>query len=303
MNILIIGSDGFIGKNLVEFYNNKYGYNVTELDHKSVLTESNYDKYFNDKVDIIINCAGIIKYTKESFGYYLLRENTDAVLTFLQSAKMFCTNLKAFIHLGSSSEYGFKMNLMREDMDLQPRTMYEATKAAGTMLCQGFAREYDLPIVIVRPFTVYGKYMQEDRFIPTLYNSIKKTEKIKIYNPKAVHDYIYIDDFIKGIDILIPQAKDIKGEVVNLGTGIQTTNFDVYIEIARLLPKFNIPTAVYAPLENSSAVQFVEENLHSYDSAFWGACTIKARSLGFKAEISFEEGIKKYCEWRQKERK
>jgi UDP-glucuronate 4-epimerase len=164
---------------------------------------------------------------------------------------------KAFICLGSSSEYGKSTKPISEQNILKPRNMYEATKGASTLLCQGFASEYNKPIAIVRPFSVYGLYEPKNRLIPTLFQNFKNNISSKI--SLGVHDFIHIDDFIDGLfSILYSEKELIQGDVVHLGNGVQYSNLEVFNIVKKL---FN----------SSLECERIDNIFNKYDSLSWVA--------------------------------
>jgi nucleoside-diphosphate-sugar epimerase len=211
LKILITGSNGFIGKNLVEFYSNK----------NDIITYTRKDDLSNvlkQNPDVIINCAADIYGDSTMF-----ESNVNLVNNILNHIKN--TRCK-FIQIGSSAEYGRKKIPSKENDFLDPTTFYEATKAAATLLCVGTARAYNLPIVVARPYSVYGKYEKEYRLFSALYNAYKFDKPMTLN--QGYHDFIYIKDFIQGINTLIESDCDkIIGDIVNFGTGIQTSNFEL----------------------------------------------------------------------------
>lgn len=210
MNIVIIGSNSFIGKNLIEFYQN---YNLLTLGK---------DKNFIKKIktfqpNIIINCAAEI-YDDDKMW--------ESNILLLKHLLDYCKNSKCkLIHFGSSSEYGRKSYPIKEIDFLDPTTMYEATKGMGTLLCSTYSRKYEFYCTIIRPFTIVGKYEKPHKFFPTLYKAWKNNIPINL--SEGVHDFIFIDDFIKIINKIIFYHEKEYFNIINVGSGIQTTNEEI----------------------------------------------------------------------------
>ena len=192
-------------------------------------------------------------------------------------------NYNAFINIGSSSEYGHTAVPMTERELLKPRTMYEATKGAGTLLCQGFAREFDKPIVTVRPFSVYGCYEPSARLIPTLFKNFKNNIISTI--SLGVHDFIHIDDFLDGLlSIMYSEREIIKGDIVHLGNGVQYTNLEVFNIIKKLFDSKLEPI-------------FIENVFNKYDTLNWVADINYAKSrYKFNPKYTLETGLKELYE-------
>ena len=157
MRVLITGAKGFIGSSLVDYYQNKMeviqyyrGYDVNDI--------------ANIRPEYIIHCAAEI-YDKEK----MFESNVILTYQMLEAARK-VSNLKHFIYIGSSSEYGRKSNPMKESDVLEPDSIYEGTKACGSMLTRAYGKTYGIQTSIVRPFSVYGPKEPPHRFLPKLYN-------------------------------------------------------------------------------------------------------------------------------------
>jgi nucleoside-diphosphate-sugar epimerase len=261
--ILITGSNGFIGKNLVKFYQNRF----------EILTLSKNDNLQNilDKEpNYIINCAASIYDTRTMFD-----TNIKLVNHLIEYVKQ--TNIN-MVQIGSSAEYGKKSSATREIDLLSPVSFYAGTKAAATIMCQSAAIEFDIPIIIARPYSVYGQYEKPYRLLPNLYNAFKHNQHMEL--SEGYHDFIYIKDFIRGIDNILMNAYDNKGDIVNFGSGIQTSNMEVYnlfVEIFGFEPK---------------NISFKEGLSKTFESKVWVCNTTYAKNkYNFETEYSLKAGI------------
>ena len=81
---------------------------------------------------------------------------------------------------------------------LEADNMYAITKGAATMYCQMMARKFGFPVVIIRPFAVYGYFEEKERLIPAIIISCLAKSKLELSNPNSVRDFIFIDDLIDG---------------------------------------------------------------------------------------------------------
>lgn len=184
--------------------------------------------------------------------------------------------LDAFIILGSSSEYGKKNAPMKETDLLEPDTVYGATKVAATLLSQVWAKNNQEPIVIIRPFSIFGPHEADHRFIPTTIRSCLLGEPMSL-DPNSVHDWLFVSDLIDGILLLASKARDLKGQIINLGSGIQTTNAEVVEIIEKICGK---------------KANIKKSGMHRvYDNTSWVADISKARALGWQPKISLFEGL------------
>jgi len=272
MKYIVTGYTGFIGKSLLE---------RLDGDILTIGREWKYDinlpnqiKLFNP--DYIIHCAAEIKDSSKTF-------ESNVLMTHWLLETTLDINYKAFINIGSSSEYGNTPYPISEKELLKPRTMYEATKGAGTLLCQGYSREYDKPISTVRPFSVYGINEPKNRLIPTLFRNFKNQLPSKI--SLGVHDFIHIDDFIDGLlSVLYSEKELMKGDIVHFGSGTQYSNLKV----------FNIIKNIF---NSSLEYEKIDNIFNKYDSLNWVADISYAKSkYKFNPKYTLETGLKELYE-------
>jgi nucleoside-diphosphate-sugar epimerase len=199
MKIFLTGIQGFIGKNLLEYYDEHEIFEYQKyMDVRAKL------EYF--KPDLIIHCAAEI-YKPE----LMWKSNIILLQDILDHVKEF-PNTK-LIQIGSSSEYGPIPKAAAETDRINPVDMYQATKGAGTLLCQGYARQYKLDITIARAYSVYGKYEKPHRLFPRLWRSFQLDQPMKLFH--GFHDFIYINDFIRGINNIVQLENKPLGDIVN----------------------------------------------------------------------------------------
>jgi len=268
MKIFITGSTGFVGQNLVDYYR-KRGHDVYEFRRGQPLRES----LLLTQPDIIINSAA------EIYDYGCMFEpNVLMVQTILEYVKE-CSQYCRMIQIGSSSEYGPTDYPTSEDTLLKPVDFYQATKGAATLLCQGWARLHQLPIWIARPYSVYGPGERPHRLFPRLYRAFTKDEAMTLY--QGYHDFIYINDFVQGINSMLFDWDLPFGEIINFGSGSQISNFD-------LLATWELITNKTAPVAK------VAELKKTFENNIWVCDTGKANNLGFNCSYNLENGIRDF---------
>ncbi len=280
MKVFITGSSGFIGRNLV---------NRLQLSGHTLYLHKRDDSLWDIhriNPDIIYHIAGEVRDESKMFNSNL--ELTHRLLEITKDI-----DYKAFIHIGSSSEYGRKQSPFKETDNLVPTNIYEATKAGATLLCQAYGKEFDKPIVTVRVFSIYGDYEPEYRLIPTVYTSMKENKKINIVN-SAVHDFTYIDDLIDFLEILPEKSDIISGDIINFGTGFQTSN----IELVKIFERVFKTELNYEIIKTETSIR------KPYDTTTW-VCDTNYLNYKYKfsTKYNLEQGILKYGSFREATKK
>jgi nucleoside-diphosphate-sugar epimerase len=269
MKIFITGSTGFVGKNLVDYYS-KRGHEVYAFRREDSLRESLHQF----EPDAIINSAAEIYDYKHMFEPNILMVQT--ILEYIKECKQHCR----LIQIGSSSEYGPTDHSTAEDTLLKPVDFYQATKGAATLLCQGWARLHKLPVWIVRPYSVYGPGERPHRLFPRLYRAFNYNESMTLY--QGHHDFIYINDFVRGIDLVLQEWDLAPGEIVNFGSGSQTSNFDLLDLWTRITENTDAPVAKVAEMRKA------------FENTVWVCDIAKSFQLGFDCEYTLETGIRDF---------
>lgn len=236
--VLVTGATGFVGANIVRRLL-KEGYDVHILTRK----ESNlwrlhdiYSQLHDTKIDLkdfnklkevveniqpdyIIHLAIYGGRPGQTDEKSILNSNLIGTINLVEA----CSSIKykCFINTGSSSEYGKKSTPMNEDDLCNPNSMYGVTKASATMYCRFKALSDGKNIGTLRLFSPFGDYEDAGRLIPDLIVGSLINGKVKLGNPDAVRDFIYIDDVCDIYLKVLQKPELLKGEVFNIGYGQQ----------------------------------------------------------------------------------
>jgi nucleoside-diphosphate-sugar epimerase len=264
VNVLVTGSSGFIGKHLVSKLQ-LAGFNLITISH-DILENGNELRaiFANYNPRIVYNLQAYGNHSTQTDEYESIRSNIVYTHNLARIAKE--SKVEAFIQFGSSSEYGKKKEPMNEEDVLTPNTMYGATKASATEILHYLASD-SFKVCVIRPFSIYGPGEADFRFIPTIIRAIRNQEVLTI-DGNAAHDWTYIDDFINGVlvstNVLI-HGKD-PFTIVNVGTGQQYTNREVYEFVRQIMRK---------------KTKVKEAKLRSYDNRHWVADNTKLKNMGW----------------------
>lgn len=279
---LITGYNGFIGRNLAQVLHEN-GFQVAILPRQ----------YLNNPqpLEVLLSQLSVTHiFHLASYGNHNYQNNTSEIVTtnyiktffLLQSADKL--GVPNFINFSSSSVYGIKDKPMKEDDTLETNTFYGATKVGAEYLCRAYAKQSQTNIVTIRPFSVYGPGEASHRFIPTVIDALENQRIMTLYE-KPVHDWIYIEDFLDGVLKVVDNAKKLNGMSVNIGSGKQHTNKEVFDMLCKIAKVDN-------PLVKTS------DTNRKYDtSKSWVSDNTLISSLGFNPKHTLKQGLEKTYEY------
>ena len=247
MNILVTGSAGFIGANLVmrllkdmtegtfiglDNLNNYYDVSLKEYRLKEIETVSrkhpavNYhfvkgdladraliEKLFaENKFDIVVNLAAQagVRYSIENPDAYI-QSNIIGFYNILEACRHY--PVQHLVYASSSSVYGGnkKVPFSVDDRVDNPVSLYAATKKSNELFAHCYSKLYDIPTTGLRFFTVYGPAGRPDMAYFGFTNKLLKGETIQIYNyGNCRRDFTYVDDIVEGIVRVMAKAPERK---------------------------------------------------------------------------------------------
>lgn len=188
------------------------------------------------------------------------------------------------VQTGGSSEYGHNTEPLREQTSLEPVTLYGATKAAATLLSRQIARERGLPLVILRPFSIYGPWESPERLIPTLILAALRGSAVSLTPPGLRHDYIFVDDVVDAC-LAASQVHLPAGEIINIGSAQQWTN-EAVVELVQQLTGSELN------------VEYGTFPARQADTAHWVADIRKASQLlSWSPVRDLPSGLKSTLDW------
>ncbi len=192
------------------------------------------------------------------------------------------TNIKKFIYSSSSSVYGDAALPMKEESLLKPVSPYGVTKLAGENLCYLYYKNYGIPTVSLRYFTVYGPRQRPDMAISKFIKAIYMGEEVKVYGDgNQMRDFTYVDDAVNA-NILASESH-IEGGVFNIGGGCK-------ISINELINKLLII------LESNVGVRYIEKQKGDVKHTLADMSKAKGE-LKWEPKIDIDKGLLNYIEW------
>lgn len=301
--IIITGAAGFIGANLTrrllrEGYDIhlllRHGFkNWRILDvvndvniHKIELCDDRAVKSIVEiiKPDWIFHLAAYGSYPSETDFHTMVHTNIRSTANLVEACAK--TGFEIFVNTGTSSEFGFKDHPPSEKEFLEPNSPYAVTKSSQTLFCQYVARKYNVNIITLRLYSVYGPYEEPSRLIPTLIVNGLSGRLPLLVDPNTVHDYVYIDDVVNAYLLAATQNSISRQGIYNVGTGIQTSLREV-VGVAKKLMKIT-DEPCWGSMPN-----------RTWDtSRAWVSDSRKIQSqLGWRSHHNLEQGFQKTIEW------
>ncbi len=306
---IVTGVAGFIGSHLAETLL-KQGKEVIGIDefndyydpvlkHKNVASLQTYggfqliegDIQFLDwqtllqDVDVIYHQAaqaGVRASWGQGFRAYTER-NINATQVLLEAAKD-AKHLSRFIYASSSSVYGDAETLpTHEGIPPQPVSPYGITKLAGERLCNLYYKNFGVPFVSLRYFTVYGPRQRPDMAFHKFFKSAIEDEAIAIYGDgQQTRDFTFVSDAVAA-NLAAATVPEAVGEVFNIGGGSRVVLADVLDMMAEIAGK---------PIQKNYIARAMGDARHT------AADVSKARQiLGYQPQVSLKEGLTQEWEW------
>lgn len=241
--VLITGANGFIGSHLVK----TLSYEPFEL-YSLGRSRSSYDTVKSFVADIT-DYDGTRKIVQEIKPDYIFHFAGNNSRDNSQEARLMQTNhlgtknllnalsdidYEKFLFLSTSLVYSNRnFPHFSESAAIQPETAYGKSKAEAEKVCLVHIAD-GKPIVIVRPFSVYGPGQENgDMFIPTLVRAMRTGGTFTICGGEQTRDYLHVHDLMDFF--MCALASGVKGEILNCGTGYETSVRDVAEMVAGLL--------------------------------------------------------------------
>jgi UDP-glucuronate 4-epimerase len=313
MHILVTGAAGFIGSHLcqrllpaghhvvgLDNFNSSYDPRIKRDNVANFIEHKNFNLIEGDirdsacvegiltsnPVEMIIHLAaraGIRPSIEDPLGYQDV--NIRGTQLLLEAARNH--GIKKFIFASSSSVYGNNEKVPFSETDNVdcPISPYAATKKAGELLCYTYHHLFQINIVCLRFFTVYGPRQRPDLAIHKFTRLIEAGKSIPVFGDGSMmRDHTYIDDILDGILAAMNACKGY--EIYNLGESRPIRLEDLILTIEKALGK----KAIIERLPQQPG----DVNITYADVS-------KAVSkLGYAPRTPLEEGLKKFVEWFRK---
>jgi UDP-glucose 4-epimerase len=301
LHCLVTGGAGFIGSHLVDELMGK-GCSVRVLDNltngklenisghlksgKCEFRQGSVTDPFDvghavEGIDIVFHlaCLGVRNSISHPFENH--RVNAEGALLLLNAASM--TKVKRFIYCSSSEVYGTAQYIpMNESHPTNPCTVYGAGKLAGEAYARAFHKTYNLKVVIIRPFNVYGprSHYKGDagEMIPkSIVRALNGKPIIIFGDGLQTRDFTYVGDTVRALT-LAAENDIIVGETFNVGSGFEITMNDLALKIIGLVKNEK------ARIDLSSGRPGDVLRLYADSTKFTDLC-------GWRPQVDFDNGL------------
>jgi dolichol-phosphate mannosyltransferase len=231
----------------------------------------------------IFHLAAYGAYSSQTDVGAIVRTNVVGTVNLVEACMR--AGFAAFVHTGSSSEYGFKDHAPAETEWLDPNSHYAVTKASATMFCRYTARSRKAALTTLRLYSAYGPWEEPTRLMPTLVLRGLAGTLPPLVNPDIARDYVHVDDVVEACVLAARGAQAGDGAIYNLGTGVQTTLREI-VAIAR-----GVLGVTAEPVWGTMPDR-------SWDTSVWVADARAIREvLGWAPRHDVEGGFREFVAW------
>ena len=213
---------------IIDNIENKYFVDLTNL-------ESLKKTVFKIDPNIIIHLAYLKNRDDQSdilnHEYYL---NLQISSNIIQSSRLLII-LEKFIFFDICDEYGIQNEPYREDQLEQPLTSYGLSKLSITKMLKALYYKENFPSLIIRPSVVYGEGQETKMFLPALANAVKNNISFDMTMGEQYRDYIYVEDLVEAIIILLSKKNLKLGEIINITYGKSFKLKEIAVKLANFI--------------------------------------------------------------------
>lgn len=306
--VLVTGGCGFIGSNLIRFLLScRPAWKIVNVDlltyagNEANLADIGQEpRYVFVRQDIaefiemrrifesykpwaVINCAAETHVDRSlKTGVDFVRTNVLGTQVLLELARIYGSRL---VQVSSDEVYGSlgPTGKFDEDMPLKPSSPYAASKAAADLLSLAAFHSCGQQVVITRCSNNYGPFQHPEKLISLMITNALDHEALPVYGRgDNVRDWIHVADHCKGLLASLERGKS--GRVYNFGGGSERPNNVVVRMILSILGR------------PESLIRYVSDR-PGHDLRYAVDFRRAQQELGWKPEISFEDGLRQAVQW------
>lgn len=315
--VLVTGSSGFIGHNVVNQLKghtvygldncdayaslNQFELNALICERMDSIREAGVDfqdvyqdireplhdehgpllEHFNMEPEIVIHLASFPRqYEVQLAPTQASATMVGGLLNVLEAVRQTC---KRFVFVSSSMVYGDFQNLTTESHPLNPNTLYGILKQTGEQIVCDFCSKHGIEYTIIRPSAVYGERDVSNRLVGKFLTAARRGETLLVKGPHEVLDFTHVSDVARGM-VLAAFSPNAANRAYNLTRSSITPR--------TIQDAANISVA----LMGNGSIQIMQR-----DAAFPTRGTLsiqRARDdFGYNPTIDIEQGFSQYAKW------
>jgi dolichol-phosphate mannosyltransferase len=300
--IFVFGASGFIGANIIQqiFQVRDDCYAITHdansawrlkllntpsknIVHCDITSASSVKSIFDAyKPRTVFNLAAYGAYSKQNNTRLIYETNVNGTVNILDC----CQGVVAYVHAGSSSEYGTNSAAPKETDQLEPNSHYSASKVSAAYIIQYYAGYKNIPAVNLRLYSIYGPWEEPDRLVPVLLEKARVGSYPNLVEKEISRDFVYVTDCVEAFtDTALRMNPVMHGNSYNICSGKKVT-LEGLVNVAR--QEFKIAAEpVWGNMEN-----------RNWDLKDWyGNPQSTEEKIGWKAKTSLSEGLRETLNW------
>jgi len=330
-NILVTGGAGFIGVNFIRFLFEKstdFSGRIINLDaltyagnpailqdideqfsgsryffeHGSIcdseLVEAIFKKY---NIDTIVHFAAESHVDRSILGpRAFIETNVMGTYTLLEAARSHWKNTEGsfagdvlFHHISTDEVYGSlgETGCFTEDTPYDPHSPYSASKAASDHLAMAYYHTYGLPVTLSNCSNNYGPYQFPEKLIPVMILNILEEKPLPVYGDgKNIRDWVYVEDHCAAVWLVMQNGR--AGEKYNIGGENEWEN----IKLLNMLVDIVAKKANKDAEKIRSTIKYIKDR-PGHDRRYAIDCSKIKKELGWKQNVSFNEGLEHTVDW------
>lgn len=239
--------------------------------------------------EVVFHLAALISipYSYEAPSSYV-QTNVQGTVNVLNGA--LGAGVSRFIQTSTSETYGTAQSTpITEDHPLQGQSPYSASKIGADMMAESFARSYQLPVTILRPFNTYGPRQSERAVISTVIRQVldKNCESLNLGDLRPARDFNYASDTVEAF-IKVAEMDDWQpGSIFNIGSGRMVT-------IGETVEMIKEITGCTKPVLKEQ--QRIRPETSEVMSLMADASKLRG-ATGWAPSVSLEDGLRRTIEW------
>ena len=299
--VLVLGGGGFVGANLVQRLLRARSDVIAVVRSLPAWRLAGLDSSHLLEVDLtsvaemrqmveavrprtVLDCSAYGAYSFETDPEVIYRTNFNSLVALVELLDKGL--LAAFVHAGSSSEYGSNSAGPSEAAPLVPNSHYAVSKAAAALFISYAGKTLGLPIVNLRLYSVYGPLEDASRLVPNLVKHGIEGRYPPFVSPETSRDFVYVGDVCEAFLVAAARVTpELFGDSFNIGSGVRTKIRDL-AETAREVFGIEKPA------------EFGSMQGRAWDLDEWYAAPAKAASLlGWSATTSLADGLRLTADW------